>query len=101
MVNFAIRNDPKARLKFTPLQSEAGKKILASFDIQEMPDSVALVEGDKITFVSTAAIRITKYLRFPARLLYALIIIPKFIRDPFYKWVGKNRYKWFGKKKAV
>jgi predicted DCC family thiol-disulfide oxidoreductase YuxK len=33
-------------------------------------------------------------------LLYGLVILPAFIRDPLYDWVGKNRYKWFGKKET-
>jgi predicted DCC family thiol-disulfide oxidoreductase YuxK len=31
-------------------------------------------------------------------MIYGLIIIPKFIREPMYKWIAKNRYKWFGKR---
>ncbi len=98
MVNFAIRNDKKAILKFAPLQSEAGKRLKEEYKIAPEIDSVILIEQDKVYAYSDAAIRISKYLRWPAKILYGLIIIPKFIRQPFYKWVAKNRYKWFGKK---
>jgi predicted DCC family thiol-disulfide oxidoreductase YuxK len=27
-------------------------------------------------------------------------IIPSFLRDAFYKWFAKNRYKFFGKKET-
>lgn len=100
MVNFAIRNDPKARLRFAPLQSEVAQKLLASHNITETPDSVVLVENDKISFHSTATIRISKYLQGPARLLFAFIIAPKFLRDPIYKWIARHRYKWFGKRES-
>ena len=98
MVNFAIRNDKKAILKFAPLQSQAGKRLKEEYKIAPGIDSVILIDQDKVYTYSDAAVRISKYLRWPAKILYALIIIPKFIRQPFYKWVAKNRYKWFGKK---
>jgi predicted DCC family thiol-disulfide oxidoreductase YuxK len=33
-------------------------------------------------------------------LLYGFIIVPRFIRDAVYNYVGKNRYKWFGKQES-
>ena len=98
MVNFAIRNDKKAILKFAPLQSQAGKRLKEEYKIAPGIDSVILIDQDKVYTYSDAAVRISKYLRWPAKILYGLLIIPKFIRQPFYKWVAKNRYKWFGKK---
>ena len=100
MVNFAIRNDKKAILKFAPLQSEAGKRLTEEYKIASEIDSVLFIEQGKVYSYSDAAIGIAKYLRGPAKVLYGLIIIPKFIRQPFYKWIAKNRYKWFGKKEA-
>jgi predicted DCC family thiol-disulfide oxidoreductase YuxK len=43
-------------------------------------------------------LRIAKDLRFPTNLAYVFMILPAFIRDPIYKFIGKNRYTWFGKK---
>jgi predicted DCC family thiol-disulfide oxidoreductase YuxK len=100
MVNFAIRNDKKAFLKFAPLQSEAGKHLKEKYKIASEIDSVIFIEQGMVYTYSDAAIRIAKYLRWPAKSLYGLIVIPKFIRQPFYKWIAKNRYKWFGKKEA-
>ena len=98
MVNFAIRNDKKAILKFAPLQSEAGNRLKEEYKIAPGIDSVLLIDQDKVYTYSDAAFRIAKYLRWPAKALYGLRIIPKFIRQPFYKWIARNRYKWFGKK---
>ncbi len=49
---------------------------------------------------STAALRVTKKLDGAWSRLYAFIIIPKPIRDFFYKLFAKNRYKLFGKQDA-
>ena len=100
MVNFAIRNDKKAILKFAALQSEAGKMLKEKYQVDPGIDSVILIDNGKVYTYSNAAIRITKYLRWPYKTLYALNIVPQFIRQPFYRWVAKNRYKWFGKKEA-
>ena len=96
-VNFIIKKDTKNYFKFTPLQSDAGKKFVATFDLHDL-DSVILVEDDKAYTHSTAALRIAKRLGGILSVTYALIIIPKFIRDFFYKLFAKNRYRLFGKK---
>ena len=98
MVNFAIQIDKKALLKFAPLQSEAGRTLKEKYKVNSAIDSIILIDQGKVYTHSDAAIRITKYLRWPSKALYAFIIVPKFIRQPVYKWVAKNRYKWFGKK---
>jgi predicted DCC family thiol-disulfide oxidoreductase YuxK len=98
MVNFAIRNDKKTVLKFAPLQSQAGKRLKEEYKIAPGIDSVILIEQGKVYTYSDAAIRIAKHLRWPAKAMYGLKIIPEFIRQPFYKWIAKNRYTWFGKK---
>ncbi len=98
MVNFAIRHDKKALLKFSPLQSEAGKRLKEEYKIAPGVDSVILIDNGKAYTHSDAAIRIAKYLQWPAKAFFGFIIVPKFIRQPFYKWIARNRYKWFGKK---
>jgi len=100
MVNFAIRNDSKARLKFSPLQSQTGQQLKSQFNIPLEIDSVIFIDNNKVYTYADAALRICKYLDWPAKALYAFIIFPKFIRQPIYKWIAKNRYKWFGKKEA-
>ena len=59
---------------------------------------IEFIENDRAYYYSDAALRITRYLQGPARLLYGFMIIPRFIREPIYKWIARNRYKWFGKK---
>jgi len=98
MVNFAIRNDKKASLKFSPLQSFAGKQMMKEFKIPAEVDSIIFLDKGKVYTHSDAAIRITKYLRWPSKAFYAFIIVPQFVRQPLYKWVARNRYRWFGKK---
>lgn len=100
MVNFAIRNDRKGKLKFAPLQSETGRKLITQFGVPPDADTVILIDKGKAYTYAKAGIRISKYLDWPAKMLYGLIILPGFISQPFYKWFAKRRYKWFGKKEA-
>lgn len=97
-VNFAIRNDREARLRFATLQSARGQELKAKYGVAPRADSVILIDNEKAYTYSNAALRIAKYLRWPAKAIYALLIVPAFIREPVYKWIARNRYKWFGKK---
>jgi predicted DCC family thiol-disulfide oxidoreductase YuxK len=100
MVNFAIRHDKKGRLQFAPLQSDTGKAILQQYQLPPDTDSVVFIDQGKVMLHSDAALGIARYLDWPAKILYGFIIIPRFIRNPFYKWIAKNRYRFFGKKET-
>jgi predicted DCC family thiol-disulfide oxidoreductase YuxK len=100
MVNFAIRNDKKAKLKFAPLQSATGQKLLNQYNVSPSADTIVFIEKDKAYTYAKAAIRVCRYLDWPAKIFYAFIIIPGFISQPFYKWIARNRYKWWGKKEV-
>jgi predicted DCC family thiol-disulfide oxidoreductase YuxK len=100
MVNFIIRNDKKGKLMFSPLQSENGLKLKNLYSIAPEADTIVFIDNGKSYNFADAAIRICKYLNWPAKLLYAFIIIPSFISNPLYKWFAKRRYKWFGKKES-
>lgn len=108
-VNFVIEHDREGYFKFAPLQSEAGAKIAAEHGLRsqsnEPPedhlipiDSVILVEDGKAYTHSTAALRILKQLGFPWSILYAFIVVPKPVRDYFYRLFAKYRYRMFGRK---
>jgi predicted DCC family thiol-disulfide oxidoreductase YuxK len=100
MVNFAIRHDKKANLKFAPLQSATGQQLKEEYKVTPTADTVVFIENGKAYTYARAAIRVCKYLDWPAKALYAFIIIPSFISQPVYKWIAKNRYRWFGKKET-
>jgi len=100
MVNFAIRHDKKARLQFAPLQSDTGKALLQQYQLPPDTDSVVFIDREKALLHSDAALGIARYLDWPAKILYGFMIIPRFIRNPFYKWIAKNRYRFFGKKET-
>ncbi|CAN5434327.1 thiol-disulfide oxidoreductase DCC family protein [soil metagenome] len=100
-VNFIIEHDAENYLKFAPLQSETAQNLLKKYKINKAEtDSVILIENGAAYTHSTAALRIARKLDGAWHLLYNFIILPKFIRDFFYKLFAKNRYKMFGKTDA-
>ncbi|MDP5045025.1 MAG: thiol-disulfide oxidoreductase DCC family protein [Leeuwenhoekiella sp.] len=100
-INFVIKQDSKAVFKFASLQSETGMRLLKKHKIDpQKTDSIILVEEDKVSVKSTAALRISRFLDKGYPLLYGFMIIPGFIRNYVYDFIARNRYKWFGKKES-
>jgi predicted DCC family thiol-disulfide oxidoreductase YuxK len=98
-VQFILRHDKKKKFLFTSLQGEKGQEILNRFQLPPKHlNSFILLENDKIYTRSSGALHVLKGLGGGWPLLYALIIIPPFIRNAVYDWIARNRYKWFGKK---
>jgi predicted DCC family thiol-disulfide oxidoreductase YuxK len=97
-VQFIIKRDPKGIFRFTSLQSVVGKELLRKYNVPEEIDSLVLIEDEHCYFQSTGAIRIFKNLKGAWRVTKYLLIVPRPIRDIFYKIIAKYRYQLFGKK---
>jgi predicted DCC family thiol-disulfide oxidoreductase YuxK len=99
LVQYIIKHDKKDVFRFDSLQSENGVKILKHLgvDPDKMDSMILYVPGKAYYDQSDAALEIGKRVGFkiPATILKA---IPKFIRNPIYRFIAKNRYKWYGKK---
>jgi predicted DCC family thiol-disulfide oxidoreductase YuxK len=96
-VRFVIERDSRKQFRFASLQSAVAEKLLGERDSLE---SMVLVEGDKTYRKSTAALLIARRLDGPWPLLWALLVIPRPLRDAVYDWIGRRRYRWFGKREA-
>lgn len=97
-VNFVINRDRAGYFKFAALQSEAGEGLLNKYGIDKVAtDSVVLIEGDIAYTHSSAGLKIVRKLPTPWPLLYALIVVPKSIRDWAYRLFAKHRYRLFGR----
>ena len=99
-VNFIISIDKRKIFRFASLQSETGQQLRAKYDIGPDVDSVILIDNDRAYTHSAAGLRIYKLLGGAWSLLYALIVIPRPLRDYFYKVFARNRYKLFGRRDA-
>ena len=100
-VNFTLKRNKKANIRFAPMQSEAGQKLLQQYNLPaDDMQSFIFIEGGVVYKQSTAALKVCRHLRGLWPLCYGFIIVPKFIRDGIYNWIAKNRYKWFGVQQA-
>jgi len=99
-VDFLLKRDRKKQFRYAALQSETGKALIQKYHFSEQTDSVILIKLNKAYFESDAAIEIANMLPYPWRLGIVFKIIPKYVRNKIYKWVAKNRYRWFGKRKT-
>ena len=100
-VQTVIKHDSNGRFLFASLQSEEGQKMLQQYQLLSNDlNSFVLIQNGKAYTKSTGALKVTKQLTGWWQLLYAFMIVPKFIRDAVYSWISNNRYKWFGKKES-
>ncbi|MCF8335930.1 MAG: DCC1-like thiol-disulfide oxidoreductase family protein [Bacteroidales bacterium] len=98
-VVFVLKRERDDVFRFASLQSDFASRLLANMKMEDdVPDSIALVEDKHVYTRSTAALHMAKRLRHLWPLLYIFILVPRFIRDPVYDWIARNRYKWFGRR---
>ena len=99
-VRFIIQRDPRGYFRFASLQSEAAQRLLPISCRESFGDSIILLEDEECFGASTAALRIARRLGAAWPLFYGAMLVPRFLRDPIYRWVARNRYRWFGKKES-
>ena len=98
-VQFVIRRDKKDQFRFAALQSLAGQKFLEKYGISKIElNSFILIVDGKAYDRSSAALHVANKLGGLWKLIYGLIVVPKFIRDSIYNFIARKRYSWFGKK---
>ena len=69
----------------------------AEWKENHLPESIVLIEGEKMYCKSTAALRIARRMDGLWPMFYVFIIIPKPIRDLLYDLIARYRYKLFGR----
>ncbi len=95
---FIVRHDHGGRFQFASLQSHMGQALVAKGELPtDVINTIILIENGKYYTKSTAALRISRHLKFPWPIIYGLIIVPKSIRDVAYRYIARHRYRWFGK----
>jgi len=100
-VRWIVARDRRAHFRFASLQSRAAQLAIAAAGVRApLPDSVILIDGDRVLMRSAAAIGIAKKLGFPWSLAAMAMIVPGGIRDGLYAWVARNRYRWFGRQES-
>lgn len=113
-VQFIIRRDRRAIIRFAPLQWEGLShwlqtnnvetsvisSILSSRLSSDAPDTVMLVDKGKVYVKSDAALHVARYLDGGWPMLGLMGLVPRSIRNFLYDLIARNRYRWFGKREV-
>jgi predicted DCC family thiol-disulfide oxidoreductase YuxK len=104
LVQFLLKHDKRSRLRFASLQSDFAAKVLQRHRIDPKDlDTMHLIEnyeqpGERILQRSDAIVRAGRELGgFWGALAAVAGVVPRALRDPFYRFVARNRYRVFGK----
>lgn len=96
---FVLRHDRTGRFRLASMQGNIGAALYRQFGIDPTnPESLIVVEGDRALRDSDAVLAIWAGLERPWNRLAALRIVPRWLRDPVYRWVARHRYRLFGKR---
>lgn len=98
-VDFVVRWDRSKTLKVASLQGETAMARLEPSQIEEL-SSVIFLDDGQLHSKTNAVLRIMAHMHWIFKPLILLLVIPSFIRDPFYNFIARNRYKFFGKKES-
>lgn len=94
-VDFSLKHNPKQNIYFSSLQSEFASDFLQPYNLNPKDlDSVIFYEDGKIFTESEAIFRLNKQLIGLRSSLFSFFkIIPRFVTDPIYRVVAKNRHR--------
>jgi len=100
-IHFILEHEKGKELSFTPLQSELGQSLLKKHDLpRDYTDSLLLVSDNELSSHSSAAFKISKFLKAPWRWISIFGILPSFITDFFYNLIAQHRYRLMGQSDA-
>lgn len=93
------RFDTSAEIKICPVQSDLGQAVLThyGFDISD-PDSWLFLEDGAVWTSIDAIIRVGERIGGIGRILSALRILPRPVRDWLYRRIARNRYAVMGRR---
>ena len=97
LVRFLRKRLGKEKILFRSLFSEEGKKYLRKYGFPDDYDrSVVYIYRDTAYVESDAVLRITRKMRGLYPLLSGFLVLPKWIRDPFYRLIARHRHRIHG-----
>lgn len=98
-VQYTLKNERAASIKFVSIQSGEGRDLAAKYDIDpDDPTTFLFIENGQALQKSDAIIALSRHLKGPARLVALVKPVPKGLRDFAYGFIARNRYRMFGRK---
>jgi predicted DCC family thiol-disulfide oxidoreductase YuxK len=97
-VNLILRVDRRQQFLFAPLDGETARKLLPPLADDPAKWSMVYVDESGIHDQSDASLQVYRRLGGPWWLLSLARFVPRWIRNPVYRVIARNRYRWFGKR---
>jgi predicted DCC family thiol-disulfide oxidoreductase YuxK len=96
-VVWLLRRDRRRVLHFAPLRGELAAAHLPPLAESDREWTVALWDADGIHVESDAALRAVASVGSIWRAARLLLLLPRFLRNPVYRVIARNRIRWFGR----
>ncbi len=98
---FVLAHDHARRFRLASMQGEVGAALYRRFGIDPAnPETMIVVEGDVALRDSDAVLAIYRGLGWPWKAALLFRFIPRFLRDPAYRFIARNRYRIFGRRET-
>ncbi|CCW19936.1 hypothetical protein EBBID32_43070 [Sphingobium indicum BiD32] len=98
---FILKHDRLTRYRLASMQGAVGAALFRQHGIDPAnPDTILLIEGDRVLRDSEAVIAIYTGLGWPWCIAGLGLLAPRALRDPVYHWIARNRYRLFGKRET-
>ncbi len=100
IVAFILAHERGPTLRFAGAWSPDGLRLAAQhgFTKSDLNETFLVIADHTALSRSDGALYILKRLKVPWRLLTALSIVPRGIRDAVYDYIARRRYGWFGER---
>jgi predicted DCC family thiol-disulfide oxidoreductase YuxK len=98
-VSFVLRHDRHRLYRFAAMQTATGRELLIEHGLDpEDPRSFLLLDQGRSYTDTDAIARVLRSFGGRWKVVSALLaVVPRFIRDPLYRWTARNRYRLFGR----
>lgn len=98
---FVLRHDRRGRFRLASMQGPVGAALFREHGIDPAdPDTILVIDGDRVWRDSDAVLAIYSELGWPWRAAGWLRAVPRWMRDPVYLLVARNRYRMFGRRET-
>ncbi len=98
---FVLKHDTAGHFRLASVQGQVGAALCRRFGIDPAePETMLLVEGDRVRRDSDAVLAIAAALGWPWRAMAVFRLVPRLLRDPVYRLVARNRYRLFGRRET-
>ncbi|MEO1043940.1 MAG: DCC1-like thiol-disulfide oxidoreductase family protein [Pseudomonadota bacterium] len=98
---FVLKYDKRHHFYLASMQNSVGETLYRRNGIDPAnPETLILVNGDTVLRDSDAVLAIYTGLGWPWRAFGIFKLVPKFLRDPLYRFIARNRYRIFGQRET-